>query len=63
MKVVFNLHSSVEEINQSSIKDIKNYMDIYIGVTKKDSEGQWINEQIVEIRDLLKKSIEVRILY
>lgn len=63
MKVVFNLHSSVEEINQSSIKDIKNYMDIYIGVTKEDSEGQWINEQIVEIRDLLKKSIEVRILY
>lgn len=55
MKVVFNLHSSVEEINQSSIKDIKNYMDIYMGVTKKNSEGQWINEQIVEIRDLLKK--------
>lgn len=58
MKVVFNLHSSVEEINQSSIKDIKNYMDIYIGVTKKNSEGQWINEQIVEIRDLLEKVLD-----
>lgn len=58
MKVVFNLHSSVEEINQSSIKDIKNYMDIYMGVTKKNSEGQWINEQIVEIRDLLEKVLD-----